>query len=253
MFPIFALWCHPRSMSTAIERVMRERGDLQCFHEPFMHYYYVHRSVRIMPHFEPDPGRPSSYPAIREQLLRTAERSPVFIKDMSFYALPRLLDDAQFCRRLVNAFLVRDPVQSILSYHRLDPDVTCEEIGIEAQWRHFCWLKDHTGEEPVVLDAGMVRHDSIAILSAYWNRVGLSEAPHAFEWNVGQDPEEWAQVAGWHRTVLASNRIRGVEPDVSTAAQCELERRAVAAPHILEYLQHHQVYYDRLREHALRF
>lgn len=33
-FPIIALWCHPRSMSTAMERVMRERGDCRCFHEP---------------------------------------------------------------------------------------------------------------------------------------------------------------------------------------------------------------------------
>ncbi|MDH3659971.1 MAG: hypothetical protein OEU92_08075 [Alphaproteobacteria bacterium] len=43
MFPIIALWCHPRSMSTAIERIMRERGDCRCFHEPFLYDYYVAR------------------------------------------------------------------------------------------------------------------------------------------------------------------------------------------------------------------
>ena len=37
--PVYAMWSHPRSMSTAIERIMRERGDLDCAHEPFMYDY----------------------------------------------------------------------------------------------------------------------------------------------------------------------------------------------------------------------
>ncbi|HUF56321.1 MAG TPA: hypothetical protein VMM55_07145 [Thermohalobaculum sp.] len=31
--PIVALWCHPRAMSTAFERLMRERGDMTVLHE----------------------------------------------------------------------------------------------------------------------------------------------------------------------------------------------------------------------------
>lgn len=55
MHPIIALWSHPRSMSTATERIMRERGDLRCFHEPFMYLYYVGDEIKEMPHFEADP------------------------------------------------------------------------------------------------------------------------------------------------------------------------------------------------------
>ena len=43
MNPIIFLWAHPRSMSTAIERVMRERGDFDCLHEPFLRCYYLMR------------------------------------------------------------------------------------------------------------------------------------------------------------------------------------------------------------------
>jgi hypothetical protein len=43
MNPIIFLWAHPRSMSTAIERVMRERCDFDCLHEPFLRYYYLQR------------------------------------------------------------------------------------------------------------------------------------------------------------------------------------------------------------------
>ena len=44
--PIIALWSHPRSMSTAFERIMRARGDLDCLHEPFMYDYYINRAPR---------------------------------------------------------------------------------------------------------------------------------------------------------------------------------------------------------------
>ena len=38
MNPITFIWAHPRPMSTAIELVLRERGDLDCLHEPLLHY-----------------------------------------------------------------------------------------------------------------------------------------------------------------------------------------------------------------------
>ncbi len=57
--PIFVLWSHPRSMSTATERIMRERGDLDCAHEPFIYDYYVHRKIRVMPHFDVQEGHPT--------------------------------------------------------------------------------------------------------------------------------------------------------------------------------------------------
>lgn len=40
MYPIVFLRAQPRSMSTAIERIMRERGDCDCQHEAFLHYCY---------------------------------------------------------------------------------------------------------------------------------------------------------------------------------------------------------------------
>jgi len=35
MNPIYILWATPRSTSTAFEWMMRMRGDMACFHEPF--------------------------------------------------------------------------------------------------------------------------------------------------------------------------------------------------------------------------
>ncbi len=51
MNPVIFLWAHPRSMSTAIERIMRERGDFDCLHEPFLHYYYLQKTRKSLRHF----------------------------------------------------------------------------------------------------------------------------------------------------------------------------------------------------------
>ena len=70
MHPVIILWAHPRSMSTAIERVMRERGDFDCLHEPFLHYYYIERSAKPLPHFDTEQDHPSSYAETRDMILR---------------------------------------------------------------------------------------------------------------------------------------------------------------------------------------
>jgi hypothetical protein len=116
-------------MSTAIERIMRERGDLNCAHEPFMYDYYVNRS-NAMPHFDVDPDHPQTYADIRDMLIERAQAGPVFFKDMSYYVVPHILDDDLFRPHLKNVFLVRRPKAAIVSYHKLDPKVSSDEIGI---------------------------------------------------------------------------------------------------------------------------
>ena len=53
--PILALWAHPRSMSTAFERVMSNRGDMECFHEPYNEAYYYGEDRRNDRYFIADP------------------------------------------------------------------------------------------------------------------------------------------------------------------------------------------------------
>ena len=95
--PIIALWSHPRSMSTAFERIMRSRGDLDCLHEPFMYDYYINRSTQRDAAFRCH-GRASrrAMTAIRAMILAKAEKGPVFFKDMSYYVMPHILADDDF-------------------------------------------------------------------------------------------------------------------------------------------------------------
>jgi hypothetical protein len=75
-------------MSTAIERIMRERGDFDCLHEPFLHYYYLERSGgKPLPHFDTEQDHPQSYADTRDLILQRAEKAPLFAKDMSYYVM----------------------------------------------------------------------------------------------------------------------------------------------------------------------
>ncbi|MEM7563536.1 MAG: hypothetical protein AAF353_10875, partial [Pseudomonadota bacterium] len=166
-YPLIILWAHPRSMSTAIERTMRERGDLDCLHEPFLHYYYHERSEKPLPHFDSDQTHPNSYEGTKAMLLERAQHSAVFAKDMSYYIVPELLNDLEFCKRITHCFLIRNPMRSILSYYQLDPSVDLYEIGVETQWQLFCGLQSQ-GIEAVVLEAEAVQMDTRKTMKRFW-------------------------------------------------------------------------------------
>jgi hypothetical protein len=246
-YPIIALWSHPRSMSTATERIMRERGDLRCFHEPFMYLYYVGDSVKEMPHFEADPEHPTNYQDIREMLLRAGGEGPVFFKDMSYYVLDRMMEDEPFARRLTNTFLIRDPARSIVSFYRKDAGVKLEEIGLEGQWRHYEWLTQLLGAPPPLLDAADIQADPEGMIRAWCDAVGLEFLPHSLEWGK-PPPEEWRNVSGWHGEVMASDGIgrrpaqADGRPDITLDSDAKLRR----------FYEHHRPFYELLRQHRLR-
>ncbi len=244
--PIVALWAHPRSMSTAIERIMRERGDCTVFHEPFLADYYLHRAIRKMPMLDDDTGMPQDYESVRAMLLQAGKTAPIFFKDMSYYVVPRIFEDAEFAGRLCNVFLIRDPRRSIASYYKLDPGLTLPEIGIEAQWQHFCFLRDAFGEPPMVIEAEAVAADPKSVIGRLWDFAGLSFVPEAFEWNAAKVPEGWEYVQGWHRDAVASTGIRKDDTDPDDA----FAEVADAAACLKDYLAHHEVFYEKLKLEA---
>lgn len=248
-FPIFAIWAHPRSMSTAVERIMRERGDLDCAHEPFMYDYYVHRRAGQMPHFDVDPTHPTRYEDIRDSLLERAERGPVCIKDMSYYVMPHILSDAEFAARLRNVFLVRNPYAAIASYHRIDPQMSSEEIGIAAQWTHYQGLVERGGA-PVVLLSERIRQSPKPMMRALWDRIGLDRTDHAFDWQ-NATPQDWQQVAGWHESVMSSQQIAPLPKDADTRDRAAFEQACQHTPHLRDYLGDHLPAYENLRGVAL--
>ena len=239
---IHALWCHPRSVSTAFERVMRERGDLTVLHEPFMYHHYLSTRDRLFPDFSPEPGHPATYDDIRDMIREKAAHGAVFFKDMAYYVSDVLPKDAEFAGQMSHAFLVRDPAEAAVSYAKRDPGFTLLELGHEAQHKLYSRLVK-LGHCPLVVTADQLRQDPTGTMRRYWTHAGLDYLEHAFTWD-NSVPEAWQSVQSWHSEVLESGAIK---PAAVAKAQPHLE--TLGAPYT-GYVAHHLPYYVRMRDIA---
>lgn len=236
---IHALWCHPRSVSTAFERIMRAREDVDVLHEPFMYHYYLTQTERLFPDFSPEPDHPTSFDGILAMILKRAERRPVFFKDMAYYVVDDLVADVDFCAAMTHTFLVRDPAEAILSYQKKDPGFTSTELGYEAQFRLYEKLRE-TGLDPLVLSADQLRQTPQETMRRYWARIGMPFAAHAFSWDDSV-PKGWESVVEWHDEVLKSGGIKPAQQRPNIGAELE----ALGSPYI-DYDRHHRPFYDKL-------
>ena len=241
---IHALWCHPRSVSTAFERIMRERDDMNVFHEPFMYHHYLNATDRMFPDFTPEPGHPTSYEDIRAMIREKAQAGPVFFKDMAYYIADLLPKDKVFVAQMTHAFLLRNPVEAAVSYARLDPSFARTELGHEAQHRLYHALVSQ-GHAPLVLTANQLRGDPKTTMRRYWAYTGLDFADHAFEWD-DRVPTGWRSVENWHRGILQSRSIHNPAKSNAAAQLAEF-----GAP-FTDYAEYHTPFYAELAEIAHR-
>lgn len=227
---------------------MRARGDVKCFHEPFMYHYYLGEGRGRFPHFEPKEEHPRDYAAIKAMLFEAADAQPTFFKDMSYYVMPDALSDDDLLDHVTNVFLVRDPRRSIASYYKLDPEMSHAEIGLEAQYLHAAHIAERKGAWPLVLEAERVQAAPQTSADALFAAGGLPPAPHALDLK-GVTPKEWEGVENWHREAMSNDRIRA--PETLPDADEVFEAAARQAPHLRSMLDHHWPFYEKLRARAL--
>ncbi|MGD8834851.1 MAG: hypothetical protein PVJ84_00580 [Desulfobacteraceae bacterium] len=206
MHPIIALWTHPRSISTAFERVMMERGDLKILHEPFSYLYYVEGDDATISQQYVDPDHPTDYSGIKSHIENAAAGQSVFFKDMCAHGYDRLVADDTFLNRLTNTFLIRDPAKAIASYYALNPDVTVEEIGL----KQLCGIYEKTkaiGGAPIVVDADDLEDNPEGTIRAYCQALGIDFIPESMTWDSGQK-SEWEIWKDWHKDAARSTGIQ---------------------------------------------
>ena len=142
-------------------------------------------------------------------------------------------------------------MKAILSYYKLDPDFTLEEVGLEAIWTHIEWVRKVLNETPAILHAEAVQANTGAVMNAYWQRIGLPPAPHALSWAAEDVPEDWQEVSGWHGDVLSKGGIVAMTEAEERAQRAAFETAAEAAPKLRQYLEHHRPFYEKAKALAI--
>lgn len=215
--PIHILWATPRSTSTAFEWMMRQRGDLACFHEPFGMAWYQGPEARAPRPAPADRQRPeATFEKIWHDILEAAEKRPVFVKDMPHHT-DHMWSDA-FLNRITHSFLIRDPAKVLASLHRsyqkagMDEGFAAHEISFGPQHALFDLLCVR-GVTPPVLDSDDMLEDPETMVHLYCEAIGIPFIPEALSWEPGaRDAVLWYDGNDdiWHASLRDSDGLKPV-------------------------------------------
>ncbi len=234
MHKILVLWATPRSTSTAFEWMMRMRGDLTCFHEPFGEAWYQGEDAR-WPRIKADTPRTRglSFDTVWQELQAAAAKGPVFSKDFPHY-IEHLWAD-EFLDNFNHSFLIRDPAKVATSMYRNWPDFVLKEIAFVEQRALFDRLADKLGVAPPVIDSDDLLENPRGTVEAYCNAVGIPYIEAALSWEPGErDEVSWYDGGSWHVNLRNSDGLKA-QPrqyiDISDAPDRVKEIYETVLPH----------------------
>jgi hypothetical protein len=237
---VIALWAHPRALSTAFTRMMRERGDLTVVHEPLVALHDT-GEMRV-----PAPGggevAATSPCALLGALNELGAARRVFFKDTLEYRYQHPFDHPADLAGMTHTFLIRDPRRAISSHYAIKPTVTCEQIGYEHQWELFLLARAVTGREPVVIHAEDLLTDPAGTVAAYCAAAGLPFRPEALTWAAGDAPE-WLPNSRWHVDVGRTTGFAPIPKDFAVTVDNDARLR--------RFYDYHLPFYRQLAKHAL--
>lgn len=208
MNKILALWAVPRSTSTAFEWMMRQRGDLTCFHEPYGEAWYQGENP-LWPRLTDDSVRTPglTLDSITAMLLKTAETDSVFIKDFPHYI------DHMWTDELLNyfnsSFLIRHPAKTITSMYNKWPDFHPKEVGFKEQRMLYDKLLQLHGTPAAVIDSDDLLTDPHTMVERWADAVGIPFISEALSWEPGaRDEVSWWDGGSFHANLRDSDGLK---------------------------------------------
>ena len=231
------LWTHPRSVSTAFERIIVERGDFKIFHEPFSDLYYNHDKKAAAVGYNSQYKFTPSYSNIKEYLLKqfkTNEQS--FIKDMAYHCWDYIEKDFEWISNLKAVFLFRNPELSIASHYAMNKELLCDEVGYDKLWKLYKKFKA-AGKNPLLIKSKELTENPEKILSQFEDYFKLSSKKEALNWEK-EAPKEWNTWSEWHKDAAESKGIQ--------KKQKKYEHTIHNNDKLKEYWEFHMPYYQKL-------
>lgn len=178
---------------------MSNRGDMDCFHEPYNEAFYYGLDRRHDRYFLADktlqPTAGLTIASIHDKLLRLTAGGRVFIKDFA-YSIIHMADD-RFLDAFTHTFLIRDPAKVITSMHSRWPDINLSEIGFEDLHTLFKRVADREGRVPVVVDSDELLQWPQTGMQRYCEAVGIPYLAEALYWEQKAE-ENQAKNATWN-------------------------------------------------------
>ena len=199
---IIAMWSGPRNLSTALMYSFENRGDTKIEDEPFYGYFLSNNQIMhpdrdvIINIMETDKYKLISYLSDIENLQN--ERI-WYQKQMTHHI--NITDDISWIKHITNCFLIRDPMDVIISYKKIYSEVSMNLIGLEQQNKIFDYVLNNINDKPLVIDAHDLRNDPENILKKACQKLNIKFTKKMIQWTAGPKKNEGVWGEYWYQNV----------------------------------------------------
>jgi hypothetical protein len=231
------LWTHPRSVSTAFERIIAERGDFKIFHEPFSDLYYNFDKKATAVGYNTRYDFAPSYTNIKKYLqkqFKTNQQS--FIKDMVYHCWDYIDEDYSWLLDSKAVFLFRNPEASIASHYAMNKNLTCDEVGYDKLWELYQKLTE-SGKNPLLIESELLTENPEIVLAQFEQHCNLASKKEALNWKK-EAPKEWNTWSEWHKDATESKGIQKKQKKYEHTIHNNKKLKA--------YWDFHMPYYEKL-------
>jgi hypothetical protein len=252
---IHVLLSNPRSVTTAFELSMKERGDLYVYHEPWT----VVLISQTPDQYVLQDDVPSefieakNYQGMNALLYQRALNQPVFLKDFAWAAGEDLVSDCAFLadNDVTLAILIREPAATIESYCKVTKSLCEDKVRnwIQSMFRYDLLLqvaekyKELRGTWPTIIESETLCSHPKQTMQRYCMKVGIPFMESSLQWQTGPR-DELKHFSMWHKDAENSGAF---------FLQKKAENRFVGIPEsildVCEQVYQEQLpYYNRLVE-----
>ena len=180
-----ALWACPRSCSTLLARSFEQRVDCQVIDEPFYSPYFLTHGLNHPFREHIMAVRETDISKIVEELDKpfTPPKQFGFQKHIAKNVLPHFGTE-WFPEK--NIFLLREPVKIARSIKKIIPgDITLEDIGIEALYRIFQYMRATNATPPLVIHANDLLVNPRKVLQKICDTFDIPFLESMMSWKAG--------------------------------------------------------------------
>ena len=208
-----AMWCAPRTISTALMRAWENRPDTTVVDEPFYAHYL---QVTGIDHPASDEII-ASYETDWRIVARTLTEDHLpdgaaiwYQKHMAHHMLDHI--ELDWLHKLTNCFLIRSPVEVITSYIKVRAQPTLLDLGFPQLLRLFETVRRDSGSIPPVIDSQDVLEDPSGTLKLLCEAVSVPFSEQMLSWPSGRRDSDGVWAPYWYAAVEKSTGFAPYRP-----------------------------------------
>ena len=198
------MWSGPRNISTALMRSWESRSDTFVIDEPFYAHYLNVTNVDHPGRDEIIQNGETDQSVVSKGLISDIDDSCsiYFQKHMTHHMIPSV--GREWMKDVVNCFLIRDPKDMILSYTKVNSNLSMHLLGLEDQYELFEYVTKINGRAPTVVDSKDILLDPRETLRLLCEKIGVVFSEEMLSWSKGVRDTDGIWAKYWYDNVINS-------------------------------------------------